>query len=29
MDMPMLKGEVVQDLYRRGDNWLKGLPLER
>ena len=29
MDMPMLKGEGVQDLYRRGDNWLKGLPLER
>ena len=29
MDMPMLKGERVQDLYRRGDNWLKGLPLER
>jgi hypothetical protein len=27
--MPMLKGEGVQDLYRRGDNWLKGLPLER
>jgi len=27
--MPMLKGEGVQALYRRGDNWLNGLPLER
>ena len=29
MDMPMLKGEKVQDLYRRGANWLAGKPLER
>jgi len=29
MDMPMLKGEGVQDLYRRGANWLAGKPLER
>ena len=29
MDMPMLKGEGVQDLYRRGANWLSGKPLER
>lgn len=29
MDMPMLKGEKVQDLYRRGANWLAGQPLER
>ena len=29
MDMPMLKGEKVQDLYRRGGNWLAGQPLER
>jgi hypothetical protein len=27
--MPMLKGEGVQALYRRGDNWLNGHPLER
>jgi len=27
--MPMLKGEKVQDLYRRGGNWLAGQPLER
>jgi hypothetical protein len=25
----MLKGEGVQDLYRRGANWLAGKPLER
>ncbi len=29
MDMPMLKGPVVQDLYRRGADWLAGKPLER
>jgi SnoaL-like domain len=29
LDMPMLKGEVVQDLYRRGGNWLAGKPIER
>jgi hypothetical protein len=29
MDMPMLKGEAVQDLYRRGAQWLAGEPLER
>jgi hypothetical protein len=29
MDMPMLKGEAVQALYRRGAQWLAGAPLER
>jgi hypothetical protein len=29
MDMPMLKGRVVQELYRRGERWLAGGPLER
>ena len=29
MDMPMLKGDGVQDPYRRGANWLAGKPLER
>ena len=29
MDMPMLKGPVVQELYRRGARWLAGGPLER
>jgi hypothetical protein len=29
MDMPMLKGEAVQGLYRRGANWLEGGELER
>ena len=29
MDMPMLKGEAVQDLYRRGARWLAGGELER
>jgi hypothetical protein len=29
MDMPMLKGAEVQDLYRRGNAWLAGGPLER
>jgi hypothetical protein len=29
MDMPMLKGPQVQDLYRRGAAWLAGGPLER
>ncbi len=29
LDMPMLKGPVVQDLYRRGADWLAGKPIER
>jgi len=29
MDMPMLKGPQVQDLYRRGQAWLAGGALER
>ncbi len=29
MDMPQLKGPIVQDLYRRGADWLAGQPLER
>ena len=29
MDMPMLKGPVVQELYRRGARWLAGGALER
>ena len=29
MDMPMLKGPVVQELYRRGERWLAGGELER
>ena len=29
MDMPMLKGEGVQELYRRGARWLAGAALER
>ena len=29
MDMPQLKGPEVQDLYRRGANWLAGQPLAR
>jgi hypothetical protein len=29
MDMPMLKGPVVEELYRRGERWLAGGPLER
>jgi hypothetical protein len=29
MDMPMLKGPVVEELYRRGARWLGGAPLER
>ncbi|MEJ8812893.1 nuclear transport factor 2 family protein [Variovorax ureilyticus] len=29
MDMPMLKGDAVQDLYRRGAAWLGGGALER
>ena len=29
MDMPMLKGPEVLDLYRRGANWLAGKSLER
>jgi hypothetical protein len=29
MDMPMLKGEQVQNLYARGKDWLEGKPLVR
>ncbi|MBX3610526.1 MAG: nuclear transport factor 2 family protein [Hydrogenophaga sp.] len=29
MDMPMLKGQEVQSLYRRGASWLAGGALER
>ncbi len=29
MDMPMLKGPVVEELYRRGARWLAGGALER
>jgi hypothetical protein len=29
MDMPMLKGEVVQNLYKQGADWLAGKPLVR
>jgi hypothetical protein len=29
LDMPMLKGPVVQELYRRGKRWLGGADLER
>jgi hypothetical protein len=29
MDMPMLKGAVVEELYRRGARWLAGGALER
>jgi hypothetical protein len=29
MDMPMLKGEVVQALYKQGADWLAGKPLVR
>jgi hypothetical protein len=29
LDMPMLKGPQVQDLYRRGTRWLSGGALER
>jgi hypothetical protein len=29
MDMPMLKGPVVQELVKRGERWLAGGPLER
>ncbi|MCW5655577.1 MAG: nuclear transport factor 2 family protein [Hydrogenophaga sp.] len=29
MDMPMLKGPVVEELYRRGARWLAGGDLER
>lgn len=28
MDMPMLKGGTVQELYRRGERWLAGGPLQ-
>jgi hypothetical protein len=29
LDMPMLKGPVVEELYRRGARWLAGAALER
>ena len=29
MDMPMLKGEVVEELYKRGAHWLSGGQLQR
>lgn len=29
LDMPGLKGPLVQDLYRRGADWLAGKPIER
>lgn len=29
LDMPMLKGPVVEELYARGARWLAGGPLER
>ena len=29
LDMPMLKGRVVEELYRRGARWLAGGVLER
>jgi hypothetical protein len=29
LDMPGLKGPLVQDLYRRGGDWLAGKPIER
>ncbi len=29
LDMPGLKGPLVQDLYRRGAGWLAGKPIER
>jgi hypothetical protein len=29
LDMPMLQGPVVQELYRRGASWLAGGVLER
>jgi hypothetical protein len=29
LDMPMLKGPVVEELYRRGERWLAGGALER
>jgi SnoaL-like domain len=29
LDMPMLKGPVVGELYKRGARWLAGAPLER
>jgi len=29
LDMPMLKGPAVEELYRRGARWLAGGPLER
>jgi hypothetical protein len=29
MDMPMLKGAVVEALYKRGERWLAGGALER
>ena len=29
LDMPMLKGPAVEELYRRGERWLAGGALER
>ncbi len=29
LDMPGLKGPLVQDLYRRGSDWLAGQPIDR
>ena len=29
MDMPQLKGPIVEELYRRGADWLAGKPLQR
>ncbi len=29
MDMPMLRGPVVEELYRHGSRWLAGGALER
>ncbi|MDI9331104.1 MAG: nuclear transport factor 2 family protein [Alphaproteobacteria bacterium] len=29
MDMPQLKGPIVEDLYLRGADWLAGKPLQR
>jgi hypothetical protein len=29
LDMPMARGEAVEDLYRRGAQWLAGGVLER
>ena len=29
MDMPQLKGPIVEELYHRGADWLAGHPLQR